>query len=71
MAKVKKPDFKLNLCVHWSCLWIEGEGVCMSQRKLKKFCKLLLDQGFPIRGYWKDIDYRSIDPRITNEGGRI
>jgi hypothetical protein len=63
-----RPVFRV--IVHWECVWIDGNAVSLPARKMQKLVKMFLDSGVPVRGYWKNCDYRSIDKRISSEGGR-
>ena len=61
----------LSANVHWGCVWINGCSVDLGAGQLKPLVKALLDAGIPVRGYWADVDYTSIDKRISSEGGRV
>lgn len=54
----------IRATVHWECVYINGSPVDLSRADVKRLCKALLDAGFRVRGFWKDIDYCSIDSRI-------
>lgn len=60
----------IRATVHHDCLWINGHGLNMARPELKWLCKLLLDNGVEVRGYWKDVDYAYIDERISSKDGR-
>jgi len=66
---------KLTATVHWEVCWLHADRrlcgeVRLPTHKLRKYVQLLLDAGIPIKGYWADINYSVIDPRITNGMGR-
>jgi hypothetical protein len=62
----------LRATVHWQCVWINGDAVSnLSRAGVKRLAKMLLDNGVEVRGYWRDVDYRRIDPRISSVDGRV
>jgi len=61
---------KLNATVHWDGVWINGTYVELVKAQQKRLVNALLDAGVPVRGLWRDLDYSSIDKRIT-QGDRV
>ncbi len=71
MSKTRRTP-GIRVSVHWHCIWINGDALAgLSTPSLKRLVKILLDAGVPVRGYWRDADYKSIDPRISSKGGRV
>ncbi len=58
------PRAKLHATVHWGGVWIQGDYVAVGPSQQKRLVKALLNAGIPVRGYWADINYSSIDRRI-------
>jgi hypothetical protein len=55
-------------------IWFNGQlstALHPSNADLKRLCKALLDAGIPVSGYWRDVDYTDIDPRISSKEGRV
>jgi hypothetical protein len=62
----------IHAVVHWRCIWINGDAISnLSNPALRRLVKMLLDNGIEVRGYWRDVDYKRIDPRISSENGRV